>query len=158
MGCGRLFEGSPEQMWDSLSQLAALPGETVICSGHEYTAANARFGNGVAVSEGVLVVGEPRSDLPRPNAGAAHVYFLGPALSWSLRETLEGTTIQPDVPLFGNQVGISDQMVVSGAPGEDVGAFLSAGAGWVFDLQLDIFADGFESGDTNAWTLAVPSP
>ncbi|MBZ0115182.1 MAG: FG-GAP repeat protein [Thermoanaerobaculia bacterium] len=121
-------------------------------------ATNARFGNGVAVSEGVLVVGEPRSDLPRPNAGAAHVYLLGPALSWTLRETLEGTTIQPDVPLFGNQVGISDQWVVSGAPGEDVGAFLSAGAGWVFDLQLDIFADGFESGDTNAWTLAVPSP
>ncbi|PIE08281.1 MAG: hydroxyacylglutathione hydrolase, partial [Rhodobacterales bacterium] len=43
LGCGRLFEGTPAQMWDSLSQLAALPGDTQVCSGHEYTAANAAF-------------------------------------------------------------------------------------------------------------------
>ena len=43
LGCGRLFEGTPDQMWDTLSRFAALPAETVICSGHEYTAANARF-------------------------------------------------------------------------------------------------------------------
>ncbi len=43
MGCGRLFEGTPAQMWDSLSKLAALPGETVVCSGHEYTLSNAKF-------------------------------------------------------------------------------------------------------------------
>ncbi len=43
MGCGRLFEGTAERMWTSLSKLARLPAETLICSGHEYTAANARF-------------------------------------------------------------------------------------------------------------------
>ena len=43
LGCGRLFEGTPAQMWDSLSRLAALPGDTLVCSGHEYTAGNARF-------------------------------------------------------------------------------------------------------------------
>ncbi len=43
LGCGRLFEGTPEQMWDSLQILAAWPDETVIWSAHEYTAANARF-------------------------------------------------------------------------------------------------------------------
>lgn len=43
LGCGRVFEGTMPQMWDSLSKLAALPPETTICSGHEYTAANARF-------------------------------------------------------------------------------------------------------------------
>lgn len=43
MGCGRLFEGKPEQMWQSLSKLAALPPETLVCSGHEYAASNARF-------------------------------------------------------------------------------------------------------------------
>lgn len=43
LGCGRLFEGTAAQMWDSLSRLAALPEDTVVCSGHEYTAANARF-------------------------------------------------------------------------------------------------------------------
>ncbi len=43
LGCGRLFEGTPEQMWASLSKLAKLPPETLVCSGHEYTASNARF-------------------------------------------------------------------------------------------------------------------
>lgn len=43
LGCGRLFEGSPAQMWESLSKLMKLPTATTICSGHEYTAANARF-------------------------------------------------------------------------------------------------------------------
>jgi hydroxyacylglutathione hydrolase len=43
MGCGRLFEGTPAQMWQSLSKLADLPPETIVCSGHEYTAANLRF-------------------------------------------------------------------------------------------------------------------
>lgn len=43
MGCGRLFEGDADMMWGSLSKLAALPPETIICSGHEYTEANARF-------------------------------------------------------------------------------------------------------------------
>lgn len=43
LGCGRLFEGTPAQMHTSLSKLAALPPETFVYSGHEYTAANARF-------------------------------------------------------------------------------------------------------------------
>ena len=43
LGCGRLFEGTASQMWDSLQKLAALDPETLICSGHEYTQANARF-------------------------------------------------------------------------------------------------------------------
>jgi len=43
LGCGRLFEGSPPQMWESLSKLIALDPECLVCSGHEYTAANARF-------------------------------------------------------------------------------------------------------------------
>lgn len=42
-GCGRLFEGSPATMWASLSKLAALSAQTLICSGHEYTFANLRF-------------------------------------------------------------------------------------------------------------------
>lgn len=42
-GCGRLFEGTPRQMHHSLQKLAALPPDTLICSGHEYTASNLRF-------------------------------------------------------------------------------------------------------------------
>lgn len=43
LGCGRLFEGSPAQMWTSLQKLAALPDETGVYCAHEYTQANARF-------------------------------------------------------------------------------------------------------------------
>ena len=43
LGCGRVFEGTMPQMWRSLSKLAQLPPDTRVCSGHEYTAANARF-------------------------------------------------------------------------------------------------------------------
>ena len=42
-GCGRLFEGTPEMMYASLGKLAALPPETKVYFGHEYTAANLRF-------------------------------------------------------------------------------------------------------------------
>jgi hydroxyacylglutathione hydrolase len=50
LGCGRLFEGQPEQMWASLSRLAALPDETKVYCAHEYTASNARFA--LSVDEG----------------------------------------------------------------------------------------------------------
>jgi len=43
LGCGRIFEGTPEQMWGSLQTLAALPDETTVYFGHEYTLSNARF-------------------------------------------------------------------------------------------------------------------
>ena len=43
MGCGRLFEGTPEQMFESLQRLAALPDDTALYCGHEYTLGNARF-------------------------------------------------------------------------------------------------------------------
>lgn len=43
MGCGRVFEGTAEMMWRSLEKLMALPDETVVYCGHEYTEANARF-------------------------------------------------------------------------------------------------------------------
>ena len=43
LGCGRLFEGKPAQMWESLSKLRALPPDTTVYCAHEYTQANARF-------------------------------------------------------------------------------------------------------------------
>jgi hydroxyacylglutathione hydrolase len=43
LGCGRIFEGTAEMMWNSLEKLAALPDQTVVYCGHEYTEANARF-------------------------------------------------------------------------------------------------------------------
>lgn len=43
MGCGRLFEGTAADMYASLRRIAALPDETLVCCGHEYTQSNARF-------------------------------------------------------------------------------------------------------------------
>lgn len=43
LGCGKLLEGTAEQMFTSLAKFAKLPDETMVCCGHEYTASNARF-------------------------------------------------------------------------------------------------------------------
>ena len=43
LGCGRMFEGTAQQFWTSLQRIAALPPQTTICAGHEYSQANARF-------------------------------------------------------------------------------------------------------------------
>ncbi|MEZ5871272.1 MAG: hydroxyacylglutathione hydrolase [Nitratireductor sp.] len=47
MGCGRVFEGTPEMMWNSLTRLMKLPADTQVYCGHEYTLANARFAIGI---------------------------------------------------------------------------------------------------------------
>ncbi len=46
-GCGRLFEGTPRQMHESLERLAALPGDTRVCCAHEYTLSNLKFARAV---------------------------------------------------------------------------------------------------------------
>jgi hydroxyacylglutathione hydrolase len=43
LGCGRMFEGTPEQMLASLDRIKALPPETLVCCGHEYTLSNGAF-------------------------------------------------------------------------------------------------------------------
>ena len=43
MGCGRLFEGTPDQMWRNMERLGALPPETLVYCAHEYTASNGRY-------------------------------------------------------------------------------------------------------------------
>lgn len=63
LGCGRLFEGTPQQMWASLSRLAALPPQTVVYSGHEYTQANAGFA--VTVDPGNPALQERARDIAR---------------------------------------------------------------------------------------------
>ena len=62
LGCGRLFEGTPQQMWSSLSKLRALPPETRVFCGHEYTQANARFALTVEPGNAALVDRSHRVD------------------------------------------------------------------------------------------------
>lgn len=54
-GCGRLFEGTASQMYDSLSRLAALPGTTRVCCAHEYTLSNLRFARAVEPGNDAIV-------------------------------------------------------------------------------------------------------
>lgn len=53
-GCGRLFEGTPQQMHASLARLAALPGDTRVCCAHEYTLSNLRFAQAVEPGNAAL--------------------------------------------------------------------------------------------------------
>lgn len=66
LGCGRLFEGTPAQMWDSLSKIAALSPMTMVYSGHEYTASNASFAYSIepgnpALKDRILQIIEARA-------------------------------------------------------------------------------------------------
>ena len=60
-GCGRVFEGTAAQMLDSLSKLAALPDETKVYCGHEYTLANIRFARAVDPGNADLAAREERA-------------------------------------------------------------------------------------------------
>ena len=68
LGCGRLFEGTPAQMWDSLQKLRALPDDTTIYSGHEYTAANAKFALTIEPDNSDLILRVKRVTEARANA------------------------------------------------------------------------------------------
>jgi len=54
LGCGRLTEGTAAEMFNSLRKLAALPGGTKVCCGHEYTESNARFALSVDAGNAAL--------------------------------------------------------------------------------------------------------
>ena len=67
-GCGRMFEGTPEQMWASLSRLAALPDDVQVFAGHEYTLSNLKFAR--EIEPGNEAIAErARTDLARRNRG-----------------------------------------------------------------------------------------
>lgn len=67
MGCGRLFEGSAEQMWSSLRKLAALPDDTRVYCAHEYTQNNGRFALSVEPYNPALIERMKEVDCLRAN-------------------------------------------------------------------------------------------
>ena len=69
MGCGRLFEGTPGQMYESLSRLCALPGETRLYCAHEYSLGNARFA--AHVEPGNVAVADRLGEIERLRAEGA---------------------------------------------------------------------------------------
>jgi len=105
LGCGRMFEGEPGQMWDGLSRIAGLPEDTRLYCAHEYTAANARFALSVdddpalkARAEAVFAArerGEPTVPSTVAEEKATNPFLRAPALA--ARLGLEG---RPDHEAF----------------------------------------------------------
>ncbi|MDE1931317.1 MAG: hydroxyacylglutathione hydrolase [Alphaproteobacteria bacterium] len=107
MGCGRLFEGTPQQMWSSLSKLKNLPPATRVYCGHEYTQANARFALTVEPKNADLVARAKRVDAARA-AGKSTVP------GTMADELATNPFLRADVP---------DLQRAMGAPGDAVATF-----------------------------------
>lgn len=101
LGCGRLFEGKPAQMWDSLLKLRALPDDTWVCSGHEYTQSNARFATSIDPANTALLARAKDIDTARA-AGRATV----PSLLGVEKET--NPFLRADDPGLKAAVGLPD--------------------------------------------------
>ena len=116
MGCGRLFEGSPDQMWSSLQKILRWPDETRLYCAHEYTLANGRFamtvepGNGALLRrvkevEALRAAGQPTVPTTLALEKATNP-FLRPS-SANLRETI-GLTDGDDVAVFARTRVLKD--------------------------------------------------
>jgi hydroxyacylglutathione hydrolase len=101
LGCGRLFEGTPAQMWKSMQKLRALPENTIICSGHEYTAANARF---------AATLDPDNPDLMSRFKGIETARAAGQATvpTTLLEEKRTNPFLRADIPDFKSVLGMAD--------------------------------------------------
>lgn len=116
LGCGRLFEGTPEQMWKSLQKICGWPDETRIFCAHEYTLANAEFAltvepdNPALVARAREVAARRREGLPTVPSTLglekATNPFLRPA-SPALRRTI-GLESADDVRVFARTRELKD--------------------------------------------------
>jgi hydroxyacylglutathione hydrolase len=105
MGCGRLFEGTPAQMWDSMQKLRALPDDTLICSGHEYTASNARFAATLEPANPILL-----ERITKINADRAAGRFTVPSLLGLEKQT--NPFLRADDPALAAALGMRDATAV----------------------------------------------
>lgn len=108
LGCGRLFEGPPEMMFASLSKLAALPTDTIVYSGHEYTASNAKFALTVEPENAALqvraadITAKRAAGIPTVPSTLAEELVTNPFLRAHLPEmkTAVGMQNAPDAEVF----------------------------------------------------------
>lgn len=108
LGCGRLFEGTAQQMWSSLGKLMELPDDTVVYCAHEYTQANARFALSVEPDNAALAARAKEIDEKRARGEWTVPTTIGiekrtnpflRAASPDLRRVL-GLEAAPDVDVF----------------------------------------------------------
>ena len=105
LGCGRLFEGTPAQMWTSLSKLLAWPDETTIYCAHEYTQANARFALSVEPDNQALVQRSAEIDRLRANGQPTVPSTLGV-------ERATNPFLRPDSPDLQRTIGLEGADIV----------------------------------------------
>jgi len=101
MGCGRLFEGTPEQMWSSLKRLRALPDETLVFCAHEYTEANARYAL-------TLTPDDPRIRHRLADVGVLRAQGRPTVPETIGRERWENPLLRADDPSIAAAVGLPD--------------------------------------------------
>jgi len=107
IGCGRVIEGTPHMMWQSLKKLRDLPNETLVYCGHEYTAANVKFALTVDANNPVL---EARAVQVRQQISEGE-----PTIPVSIGdEKLENPFLRADVPDLAVDIGMA------GRPPEEV--------------------------------------
>ena len=105
LGCGRLFEGTPSQMWDSLQKILAWPDDTRIYCAHEYTQANARFALTVEPDNPDLVDRCQQIDQRRAQGLATIPTELG-------LEKRTNPFLRPDSDALARTIGMSGQPIV----------------------------------------------
>ncbi len=99
LGCGRVIEGTYDQMWSSLAKLKALPPETSVYCGHEYTQANARFALSVDGSNGKLKERAAKVDELRSKGKATLPTTIG-------EELQTNPFLRPDDPAIRRTLGM----------------------------------------------------
>jgi hydroxyacylglutathione hydrolase len=100
IGCGRVIEGNPEMMWQSLQKLRALPDDTRFYCGHEYTDANIRFAKTIEPDNKALAA---RADEVKRQLAAGK-----PTIPATIgAEKAENPFLRADVPEVANAVGLS---------------------------------------------------
>ena len=111
LGCGRLFEGTPAMMWDSLSCLNALPADTLICSGHDYCAGNGAFALSVDPDNQALrdrLDAVQRSERPCAPATLAMERDTNPFLRVAALRAPLGMEDAPDTEVFARLRAMKD--------------------------------------------------
>jgi hydroxyacylglutathione hydrolase len=101
LGCGRLLEGTPEQMWRSLRKLAPLPDDALVYCAHEYTQSNARFALSVDPENAALKARAAEVDRLRGAGKSTVPSTLG-------AERAANPFLRPDDPAIRGRLGMED--------------------------------------------------
>jgi hydroxyacylglutathione hydrolase len=100
IGCGRVIEGTPEMMWQSLLKLRRLPDDTLVYCGHEYTQANIRFAKTIEPGNAALAAREKEVDKLRAERKPTIPSTLG-------QEKAANPFLRADLPEVAKSVGLS---------------------------------------------------